>query len=333
MFCSKCGKKSDGGSNFCTRCGTNMSDLANMAGHSRPAPVDEHLPPTLPYAPPPTHGQPPPTHENVAPLPPMIIYKTNKKAVALTVVACAVIVIAAVIAVFIFFSAANEARELAGAAEEARDRAIEDARNRADDDRRDRDEAPGEEPDDAPDAGTIDEDKDIAAIEEAAKEALFAAFVAAATELNSEEVSESEIAELRAFLMRLSLDEVVQELAVAVTGVINMANRATDESDVRVLMFAGTVAGISQTPPQAPNQDTGPQQILNELIGGHYIRPGTYRVYFDGPIAVRGELHPLDSRSGEHIQLGMWDPSPNFTVVDIAIDSSGNLAAPRANWP
>ena len=120
-----------------------------------------------------------------------------------------------------------------------------------------------------------------------------------------------------------------------IDSVISQADIAADEADVRAVMMAGSVAAIQYSPPRTPDQVSGPQDILNEFTGGVNLQPGTYRIYFDGAIAVGGELHPSDSRSGKHIIIGISTSDYGlYEVIVLAIDSGGKLTTPQTSgWP
>ena len=75
---------------------------------------------------------------------------------------------------------------------------------------------------------------------------------------------------------------------------------AASSADVRTVMMAGSVAGLSLSPPAMP--DAG--QILAELADGPGVRPGVYTLYFDGAVAIAGTLRAQDASPGDEVTAG-----------------------------
>ena len=143
----------------------------------------------------------------------------------------------------------------------------------------------------------------------------------------------------------------IAALTPAILGVINRANRTADEADVRAMMAAGSVVGMSKRPPGVPapigpitNRVTVPMQFLAEFSGGVAIQDAHYTIYFDGPAAVGGVMHDGGSttpgfgpRSGAYVGIGAWpdpenpsthadftEPNPRFAVITIRVDKSNS---------
>jgi len=101
----------------------------------------------------------------------------------------------------------------------------------------------------------------------------------------------------------------VAALAPAVLGVIKRANRSADEADIRNVMMAGSVAGTLLNPPRTPVA----ADVLGQLTGAANVFKGTYRVYFDGAVAVGCMLDT--GRSGDNISIGIT--TTNY--IDVAV--------------
>ena len=95
----------------------------------------------------------------------------------------------------------------------------------------------------------------------------------------------------------------IAALVPAILGVINQANVAADQADVRAVMMAGSVRAMQLTPPRAPDIND-PGAVLAEFTGEINIVPGTYIIAFDGAIAVGGILDE-GSRSGQKVVVGL----------------------------
>ena len=130
----------------------------------------------------------------------------------------------------------------------------------------------------------------------------------------------------------------IAALTPAILGVINRANRTADEADIRTMMTAGSVVGMSKNPPGVPapigsgfDEVTVPDQFLAEFSGGVAIQDAHYTIYFDGPAAVGGVMHVggtarpgIGPRSGEYVGVGAW-PDPE----DAATHADFDIANPR----
>jgi len=68
----------------------------------------------------------------------------------------------------------------------------------------------------------------------------------------------------------------IAALTPAILGVIQRANRSADESDLRVVMMAGTVAGTFVTGSGLPTADG----VIAQISGGT-VTSGTYTLFFD----------------------------------------------------
>ena len=91
----------------------------------------------------------------------------------------------------------------------------------------------------------------------------------------------------------------IAALTPAILGVINRANISADEADVRSVMMAGSVVGMSQTPPGFPRMSDPSSDFQREFTGGVNIQPGLYTIYFDGAVAFGGVLWANAGQTGE----------------------------------
>ena len=86
----------------------------------------------------------------------------------------------------------------------------------------------------------------------------------------------------------------IAALVPAILGVINRANITADESDVRSMMMAASVAGMSQsppgTPPVTPRSPADGTSVSEQFTAGVNVRPGTYIIYMDDSVAIGGVL-------------------------------------------
>ena len=139
----------------------------------------------------------------------------------------------------------------------------------------------------------------------------------------------------------------IAALVPAILGVINQANIAADQADVRAVMMAGSVVGMQISPPQAPDHEknlvmnkpegnvalNSPEAvstaIVKEFTGGVNVVVGTYTIAFDGAVAVGGMLPQADSRSGQTIVVGLDEgafsasgDSQAYTIVRVTVGSA-----------
>jgi len=120
----------------------------------------------------------------------------------------------------------------------------------------------------------------------------------------------------------------VAALTPAVLGVINRANRSADEADARSVMMAASVAALAQNPPGRPAADDDGVAAMRAAFGvaateSTGIFPGTYDVFFNGPIATGVQIYE-GGRTGvtESTRFGIGNPSgPRLRVV-INLDGS-----------
>jgi len=100
---------------------------------------------------------------------------------------------------------------------------------------------------------------------------------------------------------------------------IQFAYIKADEADARTILTASGVASINPSTGEIRMPEA--QEILDNIPdGGKNLQPGVYRIHFDGAtvMPIRAELHPSDSRSGEHIIVGIVDKkSDSYLVIHI----------------
>jgi len=109
----------------------------------------------------------------------------------------------------------------------------------------------------------------------------------------------------------------IAALTPAILGVIRRANIAADEADARTVMMAGSVAGLSLTPPGLP---TGPE-IVAELTGAGNVRPGDYVVFFEDSVAVGASIDAGTARSRAEQSVGNINITgiPPIVAVDVEV--------------
>ena len=103
----------------------------------------------------------------------------------------------------------------------------------------------------------------------------------------------------------------IAALTPAILGVIQRANVTADQADARSVMMAGSVAGLSQTPPRRPTE----AEIIGEITGVSNVRPGAYNVYFAGSMAVGAEISAAAARSGVIQSVGDVVTDTNVMVT------------------
>ena len=120
----------------------------------------------------------------------------------------------------------------------------------------------------------------------------------------------------------------IAALTPAILGVINRANIAADEADIRSVMMAGSVAGMNERPPGPPSGSGSALagKFQREFTGGANVQPGTYTICFDGAVAVGGIFDQTGTttgtgpRSGNKIALGSFRDTTEITLTRITID-------------
>ena len=121
----------------------------------------------------------------------------------------------------------------------------------------------------------------------------------------------------------------IAALTPAILGVINRANIAADEADVRSMMMAGSVVGMSQSPPGFPRMSDPSSDFDKEFTGGVNIQPGFYTIFFDGAVAVGGVLwgDPADTaigpRGGAPAEIGNIDSEQK---ISLKVDAGGEIS-------
>jgi hypothetical protein len=78
-------------------------------------------------------------------------------------------------------------------------------------------------------------------------------------------------------------------------------------------MMAGSVAGLSLTPPGRPN----PVQINAEMTGSSNVRPGNYTVFFDGSVAVGARFDMANTRAGIAAEIGNVTVTATNGIVQV----------------
>ena len=113
----------------------------------------------------------------------------------------------------------------------------------------------------------------------------------------------------------------IAALTPAILGVINRANVSADQADVRSVMMAGSVVGMTFNPPRAPAQTSTEIALFrDEFTGGVNVQPGTYTIYFDGAVAVGGILSGSHARSGSQVQVGAMQGTGSTTYQTVTFD-------------
>ena len=361
MFCSKCGKQNDDASTFCNQCGVNLSGFAGPPVQSQPYPMPGYgqAPPTPSRdQPPPAHGygQPPPRPDYGQP-PPMPNYAQpqtahgygrqppapgygqhpqpqgkgkNKKKTAALIVGGAAVVIAAVVVVLILvlgggslsgtYITGPEGIEFTftGSSFTVRSAFSDDL---------------------ITGTFTLDNGRLVLTFDG----------LDGYEELLGYYDSSRDIVELHDFFGEFDAlllykrgssaerDPQVVAQNERIISIVRQANIVADQADARSVMMAGSVVGMKQTPPRAPEpgNDTA-TAIMSEFTGGVNVQPGQYTIYFDGAVAVGCALDAAHSRSGILVLVGLregdFDVS-NFTVVPVLINADGTATAGTPHIP
>jgi len=91
----------------------------------------------------------------------------------------------------------------------------------------------------------------------------------------------------------------IAALTPAILSVIERANRSADEADTRMVMMIASVAGTGLTPPRQPEFDDFDDEWTDNA-GARNVHPGTYRIWFDGPMGVGATV--MNARSRQSTQ-------------------------------
>ena len=114
----------------------------------------------------------------------------------------------------------------------------------------------------------------------------------------------------------------IAALTPAILGVIRRANHSADEADLRTMMMAGSVAALM------PNATSPPAaSAIHGQISGR-VGQGTYRIYFDGPVAIAGTIIGGRYSDTAPITIGTVPPTleGNLSVRQVGVQANGALA-------
>jgi len=115
----------------------------------------------------------------------------------------------------------------------------------------------------------------------------------------------------------------IAALTPAILGVIQRANRSADESDLRVVMMAGTVAGTRILGSVRPSDE----EVFNQISGGR-VTAATYVIEFDESMSfvVGGRITALGRTgavAGDEVEIGEFDPALVARHVTLRINAAG----------